>query len=76
MKDQILDCVQCSEPFLFTTDEQQRYIGMGFDPPKRCPYCRKNRSNLTTAENHQRASGQKRRMKHSKDRFVPDSMDR
>ena len=68
MKDQMLECVQCNEPFLFTTDEQQKYFNMGFDPPKRCPDCRKNRSRFLMSENHQRTVGQKHRLKRSRDR--------
>ena len=69
MEDQILDCVQCDESFLYTMAEQQKCLDMGFDPPKRCPHCRKNRSKFDMSEGHQRASGQKRRLKRSWDRW-------
>ena len=75
MKDQMLECVQCNEPFSFTTDEQEKYFNMGFDPPKRCPDCRKNRSRLSMSENHHREAGQKRRLNPSRTRRKESSMD-
>ena len=69
MEDQILDCVQCDESFFYTVAEQQRFSGMGFDPPKRCPHCRKNRSKFDMSEGQQQAAGQKRRLKHSRERW-------
>ena len=68
MEDQILVCVQCDEPFFFTSDEQLKFSDMDFDPPKRCPRCRKNRSRFLMGENHQRTVGQKHRLKRSRDR--------
>ena len=76
MEDQILNCVQCDESFLFTTAEQQKFSGMGFDSPRRCPHCRKNRSKFDINESRQRAAGQKRRLKRSRDRWEAASMDR
>ena len=63
MKDQEFECVQCNEPFVFTIDEQQKYADMGFDPPKRCPACRKKRTKLSVDQNHHREAGQRRRSK-------------
>ncbi|HIJ54598.1 MAG TPA: hypothetical protein HPQ03_00590 [Deltaproteobacteria bacterium] len=67
MEDQILDCVQCDESFIYTVDEQRKFSSMGFDPPKRCPHCRKNRSKFDMSERPQRTEGQKHRSKRSKD---------
>ena len=69
MEDQILNCVQCDDSFLFTVAEKQKFLDMGFDPPKRCPHCRKNRSKFDINESHQRAVGHKRRLKRSRDRW-------
>lgn len=43
MKDKIFTCIQCENTFLFSVDEQKRYLVCGFDAPKRCPGCRKKR---------------------------------
>ena len=69
MDDQFLECVQCEELFLFTVAEQQKFLNMGYDPPKRCPRCRKNRSKFDMSENHHRAAGKKRRSKRMRDRW-------
>ena len=74
MKNQSLDCIQCNELFSFTADEQQKYMDMDFDPPKRCPDCRKNRTKLSMSENHHREAGQKRRSKPSRIRRKGSSM--
>ena len=44
MKDKIMTCIQCGNTFVFTAAEQARFIARGFDRPKRCPQCRKNRA--------------------------------
>ena len=75
MEDQILVCVQCDEPFFFTSDEQLRFSDMDFDPPKRCPGCRKNRSRSLMSESHERMKGKKRRLKRSKNRLDASSME-
>jgi len=46
MKDQMLFCIQCDEPFMFTVKEQVRYSRQGFDPPRRCPECRQHKVRL------------------------------
>jgi DNA-directed RNA polymerase subunit RPC12/RpoP len=38
-----LTCVQCSAEFVFTEEEADRYSEMGFDPPQRCPACRRQK---------------------------------
>jgi DNA-directed RNA polymerase subunit RPC12/RpoP len=43
MHDQFRVCVQCNRTFKFTLREQERYESQGFDPPLRCPECRKNK---------------------------------
>ena len=43
MKEKIITCCQCEGPFVFTVEEQQRYLRAGFGAPKRCPACRKNK---------------------------------
>jgi hypothetical protein len=46
MKDQMLFCVQCDEPFMYSVKEQMRHQRQGFDPPRRCPECRQHKVKL------------------------------
>lgn len=46
MKDQEISCIQCENPFIFTVAEQQRFMRLEFDTPKRCPDCRKKKSRM------------------------------
>ena len=44
MEDITLTCIQCEEPFVFATPEQEHYHRHRFDPPLRCPVCRKQKT--------------------------------
>lgn len=39
-EDRDLECVDCQQPFVFTSGEQQFFSMKGFTPPKRCKPCR------------------------------------
>ena len=43
MESIIITCIQCEEEFEFTAKEQEKFQQRGFDPPLRCPICRKNK---------------------------------
>lgn len=43
MADRILKCNDCGNEFAFTEGEQQFYQEKGFQEPKRCPTCRRNK---------------------------------
>jgi hypothetical protein len=43
MVDDFLICVQCDSSFEMTSKEYNNHIQRGFDPPMRCPACRKNK---------------------------------
>jgi hypothetical protein len=43
----IITCIQCDCEFDHTIDEQMYYEQRGFDEPKRCPVCRKKKSQPT-----------------------------
>jgi DNA-directed RNA polymerase subunit RPC12/RpoP len=43
MPDQILTCSDCSNTFTFTEGEQTFFKDKGFNPPTRCPDCRRRR---------------------------------
>lgn len=63
MQDKIITCVQCNEAFLFSTEENKRFLSLGFDEPTRCPDCRKKKSKNTKSEASWKDKGRK---KHSK----------
>jgi hypothetical protein len=42
----VFECIQCQNEFEFTIAEQEYHAQMGFDAPKRCPYCRKHKSKV------------------------------
>jgi len=43
MPDQILTCSDCSNSYTFTEGEQTFFKDKGFNPPTRCPDCRRRR---------------------------------
>ena len=67
MTDKILICVQCESPFLFSTEEQDRFIDSGFDPPKRCPGCRRKKFKVTESSNNRRSYKDKKRNRSKRD---------
>ena len=42
--DKSINCMQCGNQFTITSHEQERLLSKGFDLPKRCPVCRKNKN--------------------------------
>lgn len=43
-QDRTLTCVECSQSFVFTADDQQYHADKGYtNEPKRCPACRQAR---------------------------------
>jgi CxxC-x17-CxxC domain-containing protein len=51
-QDKNLQCVECSESFVFSGEDQEFYSQKGYSAPKRCPVCRANRK-----ANSQRGGG-------------------
>lgn len=49
MEDELLYCQQCEDPFVFSAKEAERFERLGFDPPRRCPDCRKHKIKDTEA---------------------------
>ena len=41
--DKNLICIDCQIKFIFTKGEQEFFLQKGFNPPSRCPKCRKTR---------------------------------
>ncbi|MCX6806539.1 MAG: zinc-ribbon domain-containing protein [Candidatus Berkelbacteria bacterium] len=52
LKDQNLVCQDCGKEFVFTANDQKFFEEKGYQPPKRCPDCRK-------AKKQAKSSGQK-----------------
>ena len=69
MENMVITCIQCEEDFEFTVEEQEKLNKRGFDPPLRCPQCRKNKfRNLQHEENRKSKSKKKQyRMKFDED---------
>ena len=65
MEDLVIYCVQCEAPFVFPVAEQQRYADHNFDPPTRCPECRKNKSR-SNQNDHRRTREEKWKMKRNR----------
>jgi hypothetical protein len=73
MGDMTITCIQCEQPFLFTVAEQERFLAMGFDTPRRCPECREKKVKAVGA------AGRERKMrdgnKHRPRRYSDDMSD-
>ena len=44
METKIISCIQCEREFEFPPAEQKYFKDKGFDDPKRCPTCRRNKT--------------------------------
>ncbi|MCL5026107.1 MAG: zinc-ribbon domain containing protein [Chloroflexi bacterium] len=42
-QDRVLTCRDCGRSFIFSREDQRRYIQKGYLEPKRCPACRQAR---------------------------------
>ena len=49
-----IDCIQCNQPFDFDADEQAYFQQRGYDTPKRCPACRRNKTKEDPQQQWQR----------------------
>ena len=65
MKDQIRTCIQCESEFVVTAAEKEKLLSKGFDIPKRCHACRKNKMKSTKDGD---IRGQRDKKKHDKSR--------
>ncbi len=62
MKDQMLVCVQCGNPFVFSSSERERFLALDFAAPKRCPDCRKKKAKVLSKSEKWNKDDRKRRM--------------
>jgi hypothetical protein len=60
MGDLTIYCIQCDSPFTFTEVDQKRSNSQGFDAPKRCSECRRNKLKSANSENSRNKRGRKR----------------
>lgn len=49
-----IECSSCGCDFEFTIEEQMAYWRKGFDAPKWCPECRRNRTRVKSYERTRR----------------------
>ncbi len=47
METKLIQCIQCDAEFEFSIQDQILYLKKGYDEPRRCPGCRKNKSKTT-----------------------------
>lgn len=50
--DKVIKCQDCGEDFNFTEKDQKFYQEKGFEPPKRCHFCRKARKEKYLNQNY------------------------
>ena len=48
----VIKCQDCGEEFNFSEREQEFYAEKGFQPPKRCHFCRKARKEKFSNKNY------------------------
>jgi|APSaa5957512622_1039677.scaffolds.fasta_scaffold151078_1 hypothetical protein len=60
MGDLTIYCIQCDNPFTFTVADQKRLNLQGFNAPKRCPECRRNKQKSANSGNSRSNRGRKR----------------
>ena len=61
MRDKVLICIQCDNPFTLSSEEQERLLRREFGLPKRCPDCRRKKSKrLLTGKETWRRKREKR----------------
>ena len=41
-------CMQCDTEFEYDVIEQRRHAEMGYEPPRRCPDCRKHKKRIVS----------------------------
>lgn len=51
LKPQVIRCKVCGDSFIWNVEEQIFYRDRGLQPPKRCPSCRRPKSQEASHEN-------------------------
>jgi Zn finger protein HypA/HybF involved in hydrogenase expression len=62
----VKECVQCQAEFEISASEMQQLQQRGFDEPRRCPACRRNKSKVAGDREYQKRHDKKKhyRMKY------------
>ena len=60
MKTRLITCVQCEKEFEFSIIDQKNFRERGFDPPKRCPSCRRKKSKLSELQQENKHNNKKK----------------
>jgi hypothetical protein len=55
-----ISCIQCDTDFEFSAKDQEKYERKGFDPPRRCPLCRKHKSGNSKYEEKRKHKDKKK----------------
>lgn len=55
--DKLVICGDCASEFVWTKGEQEFYAERGFQPPKRCQTCRRNRKEQRRADRENTPDG-------------------
>jgi hypothetical protein len=64
VEEKTIICVNCGNSFVFTVSEQKRFITLGFDEPKRCRDCRKNRLKPEPSHHEVKFKNKRRQPRH------------
>ena len=56
-QDQKLKCRDCGREFIFSAGEQEFFSKKGFNPPSRCPECRKKKRKSRLEPSTEKSSG-------------------
>lgn len=56
----LLTCIQCGDSFEYSASDQRYYTDRGFDVPRRCVSCRKNKSKALTGSLDRKERNRKR----------------
>ncbi len=68
MKNQVKNCIQCGNEFIVTASELEKLRSKGFDVPKRCHECRKNKMK-SGKDSSNRDHRDRRKAEKSRDEF-------
>ena len=72
--DKSANCMQCGNQFTITSDERERLLSKGFDLPKRCPVCRKNKNRGVSDTHEERDYKKKRKQSREGKDFFEDGI--
>ena len=71
METMLIQCIQCDVEFEFSIQDQILYSEKGYDEPRRCPLCRKNKSKANARADIDNKKNRKKlyRMKYADEQY-------